>query len=224
MSRSECVYRFLLKAYPADFRRAYWEEMVQLFRDRLQEEQSAWRVPRLWWNIAVDLVRTVPARHAERLHPQCGHFGLRLFLQRSPLGQRRLPQDHGIRGWSTSGMKCLFFSRYEAGAFGCRKISVEHLLLGALREDPACTGKTLTRSEIEAIRTAIERNESEPRQIPRNVDLPLSVQAKAAIAEAARGAQLSGDTEVLPRHLVAGILKQESTLAARILRELQHAF
>ena len=118
-------------------------------------------------------------------------------------------------------MKCLLLSRFEAGAFGCRKISVEHLLLGALREDPACTGKTLTRSELEAIRTAIERNESEPRQIPRNVDLPLSALAKAAVAEAARVARLSDDSEILPRHLIAGILKQESTLAARLLRGLQ---
>jgi len=219
MSLSERIYRVLIKTYPVAFRRRYEEPMVQLFRDRLRDAKSAKAVVRFWCGILADLAKTVPARHAERLPRRCGHFApaqLACFFARRYA--ERLPLRHGPR-WGTSVMKCLFFSRYEAAAFGCREISVQHLLLGMLRQDQGCVGRVLTPPQINAIQTAIERKELRPRDVPRNVDLPLSLQAKDAVTEAARAARLGGDAELLPRHLITGILKQKSTLAAQLVRE-----
>ncbi len=192
MTLSERTYRFLIKAYPPSYRREYAEPMVQLFRDRLREAKSARAISRLWLQTAVDFAATLPARHLERLLPRHGAF-------------RFSPEAGGA----------IYFARFEASSFARKEITLEHLLLGVLREDRKLARNLLSPVAVEAICQAIEANEANLRRIPPMEDLPLNGDAKAAISEAIQ----RGGTPVQPRDLLVGILQRETTLAARLLRE-----
>jgi hypothetical protein len=95
------------------------------------------------------------------------------------------------------------------------RFSVEHLLLGVLREDR----RWFSPAAAEGIVRQIEAAESNPRRVPQNENLWLTLQAMKAVRDAAREAASSGAAHVEPRHLLAGILQQKSSRAARILRE-----
>src|SRR5260370_1943049 len=63
---SERLYRLLLLAYPAEFRRAYCREMIQTFRDCCREalqQRGQSGVLRLWGLVLYDLVTTAFTEH-----------------------------------------------------------------------------------------------------------------------------------------------------------------
>lgn len=69
-SLSPRVYRILLLAYPAQFRREYGLQMAQVFRDvwRYQRRQETrFGLLRLWLETLLDLIRTVPHEHLHKL-------------------------------------------------------------------------------------------------------------------------------------------------------------
>ena len=64
MTPSERVYRLMLKAYPAQFRREYSEPMVQLFRDQMLITGGGWwREMGHWARIFGDTARAAPTLH-----------------------------------------------------------------------------------------------------------------------------------------------------------------
>ena len=69
MTISERVYRLILRAYPAEYRREYEEPMLQLWRDQLRHcGGSRRRVALLWGRIGLpmaDTLRAAPAMHLE---------------------------------------------------------------------------------------------------------------------------------------------------------------
>jgi peptide/nickel transport system permease protein len=75
VERHVAVYRSLIRLYPWRFRREYGSEMVQAFRDRLQDEIRTGRPGRIvsyWFLIATDLVKTaVPERIGAIAHLHC---------------------------------------------------------------------------------------------------------------------------------------------------------
>lgn len=76
---SERLYRLLLLAYPAEFRRAYFREMIQTFRDCCREalqQRGQWGVLRLWGLVLYDLVTTAFTEHVRT----CIAMLKRLFL------------------------------------------------------------------------------------------------------------------------------------------------
>src|SRR5580700_9100130 len=113
MSLSEKAYRLLLRAYPLDYRGRYAEPMEQLFRDRLREVRTFAGLAALWMRTLADWALTVPARHWERATPHTDFA---------------LPTDPYRR--------CIFFACYEACSFSRNEITVEHLLMGILRQEP----------------------------------------------------------------------------------------
>ena len=61
VATSERVYRWLLRAYPHDFRRDYGVEMIQLFRNCVRDafvSHGGWGVLRLWFPTLGDAVVT----------------------------------------------------------------------------------------------------------------------------------------------------------------------
>ncbi len=60
---SEKVYALLLRLYPAQFREAYGGEAMQLFHDRVRDEQGMWAKLRLWIDLAADLATSLPRAH-----------------------------------------------------------------------------------------------------------------------------------------------------------------
>lgn len=67
MNAAERIYRMLLRAYPAHFRAAYGEAMVQLFRDRWRDALRLGTPLQFWLHIAADVATTVPQHRGTRL-------------------------------------------------------------------------------------------------------------------------------------------------------------
>lgn len=192
MSLSEKVYRVLLRAYPLDYRSRYAEPMEQLFRDRLSRVNSFTEFVALWRRVLADWAVSVPARYWERVGAHI-HF--------SPLAD--------------PAQRCLFFARAEASSFSRREITVEHLLLGVLRENPSLVSE----AGLEALVRAIEASEPAGRRVPPMEDLRPADEAIRAIDAAREIAHAAGRREVSPADLAKGILREGNTLAARLLRD-----
>ncbi len=80
-SRSERIFRALLRAFPFDFRWKHGREMEQMFRQRRKEEErqgGAMGTLKLWWETLADIARTAPREHLEILAQDVG-FALRLM-------------------------------------------------------------------------------------------------------------------------------------------------
>jgi hypothetical protein len=61
---SEKIYVLLLGPYSSQFREAYGDEAIQLFRDRLRDERGFLSRVRLRWDMLADLVASLPREHA----------------------------------------------------------------------------------------------------------------------------------------------------------------
>jgi hypothetical protein len=57
---SEKIYACLLRLFPRRFREAYGEEALLLFRDRIRDERGFFPALRLWLDLLLDLVISVP--------------------------------------------------------------------------------------------------------------------------------------------------------------------
>jgi hypothetical protein len=192
MSFSEKIYRVLVRAYPRDYRSRYAEPMEQLFRDRLRQVHSFTDFVALWRRMLADWAVSVPAHYWERVGAH---------IHSSPLAD--------------PARRCLFFARSEASSFSRREITVEHLLLGLLREQPSLVSGVA----LEAVVRTIEASEPAGRRVPPMEDLRLADEAIRVIAAAREIARAAGRRQVSPTDLARGILRQENTLAARLLRE-----
>jgi hypothetical protein len=185
------VYRLLLMAYPNAYRREFDEPMAQHFRDQLR---TGGRL-RFWFRIIKDLIRTAPLRHLERISPR-----------------------HGHSRFSDDARQAIFFARAEASSFARSEITVEHLLLGLLRNDPILRSKLGPRGVQEVV-GRIESSEAAARRVQPMETLPLSQECKLAAGQAVKEAAKSGESRVATVHLVRAILQQETSLASRILRD-----
>jgi ATP-dependent Clp protease ATP-binding subunit ClpA len=165
--------------------------MEQLFRDRLRQVHSFADFVALWRRILADWAVSVPARYWERIRPH------------TRLGSLADP-----------ARRCIFFARSEASSFSRREITVEHLLLGVLREDPSL----VSGAALEAVVRTIEASEPAGRRVPPMEDLRLSEEAIRVIAAAREIAHTAGRRKVAPADLARGILREANTLAARLLR------
>jgi len=190
MTNSEKIYRLLLRAYPSGYRRRYAEPMAQLFRDRLRSARTWVEAIVLWRQTLADWLISVPARHWERLGPAREYGSLAAPAQR-----------------------CIFFARREASSFARPEITIEHLLLGILREDPSL----VRAASFETVVAAIEAKEPATRRVAPNEDLRVSWEARRAI-EAAQEIARAAERDVEPADLAQGILKEGHTLAAALLR------
>ncbi len=115
--------------------------------------------------------------------------------------------------------RAIFFARYEASQFGSPYIETEHLLLGLLREDKALANRFFSFPEIEAIRLQIEQSSTVRERISTSVDLPLSRECKSVLAYGAEEAEQMQHKHIEPHHLLLGLLREEKSFAAQLLRE-----
>ncbi|MBZ5576595.1 MAG: hypothetical protein LAP40_08570 [Acidobacteriia bacterium] len=203
MRLSERIYRKLLKAYPERYRRQYEEAMAQLFADQLRAADTGRKLAALWLRTLGDFLRTVPARHAETPN---SHYGLKDAL--------RVPSAP----WNSSARRAVFLSCVEANSFGRRAITTEDLLMGILREDPQVQELAGSAEAVEGMRREMESREAAPRRIRLATDLPLDAFCRSAVALAKEEAPRRGAPEATARHLLIGIVQQEQTLAAQLLR------
>jgi len=122
--------------------------------------------------------------------------------------------------YTEKARRVIFFARYEASQFGSSYIETEHLLLGLLREDAALSSH-LRRSPLppETIRKRIEENSPPRERVSTSVDMPLSSACKAVLTYAAEEAERLRHRHIGTEHLLIGLLREEHSLAAKLLNE-----
>ena len=122
--------------------------------------------------------------------------------------------------YNESARRVIFYARLEAGRFGAPNIETEHLLLGLMQADWNLVRTCLT-SEVsaESIRAEISSQTPQSKAIPQNVDLPISDECKHVLAFTTEAADAMGLVGIGTAHLLLGLLREEHSLAARILRE-----
>ena len=123
--------------------------------------------------------------------------------------------------YNEKARRALFFARYEASKLGSRVIESEHILLGILREGEESVNELFKRFEVkpEAIRREIEGERVFVERISSTAELPLSEESKKILAYASHEAESMLHSTVGSEHLLIGILRVESCLAARILKQ-----
>jgi ATP-dependent Clp protease ATP-binding subunit ClpA len=122
--------------------------------------------------------------------------------------------------YNENARRTIFFARYEASEFGAPEMESEHLLLGLLREGRSTLSLILGLQNREGeIRAAIDASTTKGPKTSTSADLPLSNECKRILAHCAEEAERLGQKHIGIEHLMLGILREEKSLAARILRE-----
>ncbi len=122
--------------------------------------------------------------------------------------------------YTEKARRTIFFARYEASQFGSPYIETEHLLLGLLREDRALANRFLRSAEqINSVCSQIEAHTTKREKVSTSVDLPLSHECKRVLAYGAEEAERMRHKDIGTPHLLLGLLREEKSYAARLLRE-----
>jgi ATP-dependent Clp protease ATP-binding subunit ClpC len=121
--------------------------------------------------------------------------------------------------YNEKARRALFFARYEASKLGSRVIESEHVLLGVLREGEDIIKEIFGRFNVkpEQIRREVEGDRLFVDRISSSAELPLSEESKKILAYASHEAESMLHQHVGTEHLLIGIMRVESSTAARIL-------
>lgn len=123
--------------------------------------------------------------------------------------------------YTEKARRVIFFARYEASQFGSSSIETEHLLLGLMREDKHLAARFFPKSNatIQDIRKEIEGRTSVRDKVSTSVDLPFSEECKRVLNNAAEESERLSHEKIGTEHLLLGLLREERSVAAEILRE-----
>jgi len=121
--------------------------------------------------------------------------------------------------YTEDAKRTIFYGRYEASQYGSQYIETEHLLLAALRECKALPILVPGIRAGESIRAQIDATVQPPIKPSTAVDLPLSNECKRVLAYAAEEAERASDRSIRSEHLVLGLVREEKSLAAELLRK-----
>lgn len=120
--------------------------------------------------------------------------------------------------YTESGRRAIFFARYEASQYGSYYIEPEHLLIAVFRVDQQLTDRFLKKATLADIRKQIEGGTEIRPMTATSVDLPLSNAGKHVLSYAAEEAERLAHESIGTQHLLLGLLREEGSLAAEILR------
>jgi ATP-dependent Clp protease ATP-binding subunit ClpC len=123
--------------------------------------------------------------------------------------------------YTEKARRVIFFARYEASQFGSPYIETEHLLLGLIREDKSLTNRFFPKANatIDSIRKDIEGRTLIRDKVSTSVDLPFSDESKRALNAAAEESERLSHKHIGTEHILLGLLREEKSVAAEILRE-----
>jgi ATP-dependent Clp protease ATP-binding subunit ClpC len=161
--------------------------------------------------------------------------------------QHQIAREHGVLNWSqlkelvqsianrpapprATGMfarftararQATFFSRFEAGQFGHPSIDPEHLLLGVIRarHDVAARVTSDARLSLDVMRATVCERRQADTPLSTSVIIAFSDDTKRAIDLAAAEADRLHHSDIGTPHLLLGILGDEPSLAASMLRD-----
>ena len=123
--------------------------------------------------------------------------------------------------YTEKARRVIFFARYEASQFGSPYIETEHLLLGLIREDKNLTARFFpkTNATIQDIRKEIEGRTLVREKVSTSVELPFSEESKRVLNGAAEESERLSSKHISTEHILLGLLREEKSIAAEILRE-----
>ena len=199
MKLSERIYQCFLKAYARKYRDHYMEPMALHFRDQLSAASGPIALSRLWLGTLGDLLRTVPQS----------------YLSGSATGRVFVRMDQQAR-------QAIFFAHHEAVFSSSTEITVEHLVLGVLRSDKQFNARIggptaaeeLTR-RMRGVLSTEKRTVHFGNKVSSAKHIPLGKECRMAIDDAAG----TGQGRVGTNDVIAAVLRQPETGAARLLRE-----
>ena len=114
--------------------------------------------------------------------------------------------------------RVIFWSKFIASQLGSSEIGVEHLLLGLLREDTSLADRFFGSPwAVESVWRRVDHSKSVPEKPPEPGDLPLSSVGKRALAFAVEEANQLSHQRIGTEHLLLGLLREQSCIAAEIL-------
>jgi ATP-dependent Clp protease ATP-binding subunit ClpC len=116
--------------------------------------------------------------------------------------------------------RTLFFARYEATGLGGGEIEPEHLLLGLLRADKGPTPYLFAVANLSytEARAEIRAHWGVRQQVPMHVEIPFGGPSKRILQYAAEEADRLGQGTIGTGHLLLGLLRDEGSFAADILK------
>jgi len=116
--------------------------------------------------------------------------------------------------------RVIFFARYEALQYGSPVISPEHVLLGLLREDKTLSARYFPYTPTvspDKIRRDIEERIVVRDRMPQSSELHLSADTKRVLVIANEESRLLKQRTVSPEHILLGIIRHSTSVAAEIL-------
>jgi len=116
--------------------------------------------------------------------------------------------------------RVIFFARYEALQYGSPVISPEHVLLGLLREDKTLTARYFPYTPTispDKIRRDIEERIVVRDRMPQSSELHLSSDTKRVLVIANEESRILKQRTVSPEHILLGIIRHSTSVAAEIL-------
>jgi ATP-dependent Clp protease ATP-binding subunit ClpC len=116
--------------------------------------------------------------------------------------------------------RVIFFARYEALQYGSPVISPEHVLLGLLREDKTLSARYFPYTPTvspEKTRREIEERIVVRDRMPQSSELHLSADTKRVLVIANEESRILKQRNVSPEHILLGIIRHSTSVAAEIL-------
>jgi hypothetical protein len=117
--------------------------------------------------------------------------------------------------------RVLFFARYEAMQLGSISIETEHMLLGLVREGKGLTSRLFARAgvSLESVRRAVEGRSVFRERISTDTEIPFSAEVKRVLQFSVDEADRLRHNYIGTEHLLLGLLREERSVAATILKE-----
>jgi ATP-dependent Clp protease ATP-binding subunit ClpC len=116
--------------------------------------------------------------------------------------------------YTEDARKVIFFARYEASLLGSPIIETEHLWLGLLRQSKKLMRQHAPKVTADVLLERLKRHGTDLERVSMAVEVPLSEEAKRALANAVEVADTHGQRYITAEYLVLALLRDGTPSAA----------
>jgi ATP-dependent Clp protease ATP-binding subunit ClpC len=123
-----------------------------------------------------------------------------------------------VEHYTEKVLQIISFAKDEANQLGSSQIETQDLLLGLLRQDSALISRMSPGSQ-EFILAELELRTTQRNNVAPQESLPFSNESKRVLAYASEEAAVLREGLTDSRHLLVGLLREEDSFAAKLLRK-----
>jgi Clp amino terminal domain, pathogenicity island component len=194
---NETFYKFLLRAYPKDFRLEFESEMLQVFRLQHKAAKLERRMLSFWFCTVKDIVFGAIREHIQK---------------------QRKPNMVTINRFDEGARLAFHFARAEAVLLEHSLIEPEHIFLGLVRQNDHLR-EVLERLDgnLESFRVRLQTiNAKDPfARVPQ-----ITKRTRFAMEQSAKEAKALGSNHVDSRHIMLGLMADQNGMVYDWLSEL----